>query len=180
MILTSDRLTLRTPQAEDAPSLLAFYERNRAHFEPWDPQRSETFYTLQYHKDRLEKSGPPKDKFYFFVFKKDDFRKIIGSVELTNISRGIFQNCNIGYKLDFNEMGNGYMQEAVETVIAYAFKELAIHRIEANIMPANVRSIQLIMRLGFQNEGMGRKLLKIRGAWEDHWRFALLAPEGGG
>ncbi|UZJ61763.1 GNAT family N-acetyltransferase [Pseudomonas sp. KU26590] len=69
------------------------------------------------------------------------------------------------------------MSRAVELTTRYAFEELGLHRIEANIQPENVRSIALVKRLGFRKEGFSPKYLQIAGVWCDHERWALLADE---
>jgi ribosomal-protein-alanine N-acetyltransferase len=52
-----------------------------------------------------------------------------------------------------------------------------LHRVEANIQPGNVRSIGLVLRLGFEREGFSRRYLKVDGDWRDHERWALLAED---
>lgn len=71
----------------------------------------------------------------------------------------------------------GFMREGVKTVISYAFKELALHRLEANIQPGNEASIALVRSLGFAREGYSPRYLKVGGVWQDHERWAMLSPE---
>jgi len=64
-------------------------------------------------------------------------------------------------------------------VLDYAFGELDLHRVEANVQPENHASIRLLKRLRFRKEGLTRKYLKIDGHWRDHERWAILAKSGG-
>jgi ribosomal-protein-alanine N-acetyltransferase len=100
--------------------------------------------------------------------------KTIGTVSLSNIVRGPFQSCHLGYKLDKDEINKGFMTEAVEKVINITFKDLKLHRIEANIMPKNKASLRVVEKLNFYNEGIAYKYLKINGKWEDHIHMVLL------
>ena len=65
-------------------------------------------------------------------------------------------------------------QEAVQKGSDVIFNEMNLHRIEANIMPKNKRSIRVVEKLGFCNEGLSRNYLKICGKWEDHIHMVLL------
>ena len=60
------------------------------------------------------------------------------------------------------------MTEAVNAVVEYGFKDKNLHRIMANYIPSNVRSGNLLRRLGFTVEGYARDYLYLNGKWEDH------------
>lgn len=62
-------------------------------------------------------------------------------------------------------------------MIAIAFRDLELHRIEANIMPHNKASLRVVEKQGFQFEGLAKKYLKIDGKWEDHIHMVLLNEE---
>jgi RimJ/RimL family protein N-acetyltransferase len=113
-----------------------------------------------------------------WIFLKDDPTRIVGKVVLSQIVRGVFHSCFLGYKLDGALQGRGYATEAVRRVMDVAFHELRLHRIEAHVIPRNVRSVKLLERLGFQAEGYGPKYLKIHGIWEDHLHFAFVKGAG--
>jgi len=69
--------------------------------------------------------------------------------------------------------GQGYMSEALDLVLHEAFVTLGLHRLEANIQPANRGSLALARRAGFVLEGFSPGYLKIAGEWRDHERWAL-------
>jgi ribosomal-protein-alanine N-acetyltransferase len=103
---------------------------------------------------------------------------IIGKVSLTQVARGAFQNAMLGYAIDREYEGLGLMREALQAVVTHAFSaEFNLHRIQANIRPENLRSIGIIQRLGFEQEGLAREYLFIDGAWRDHLMFALRNPD---
>jgi ribosomal-protein-alanine N-acetyltransferase len=93
---------------------------------------------------------------------------------LSQIARGPFQNAMLGYAVDADCQGQGLMREALQAVIAHAFSPAVhLHRIQANVRPENARSVALLQRLGFEDEGLAREYLFIDGAWRDHRMFAL-------
>ncbi len=104
-------------------------------------------------------------------------RAIIGAVNLSQIFRGGFQNAYLGYYVGKRYAGLGYMSEAMRLVLRFAFEDLKLHRLEANIQPGNGASIALVKRAGFVLEGYSRRYLKICGRWRDHERWAILVED---
>jgi ribosomal-protein-alanine N-acetyltransferase len=62
-------------------------------------------------------------------------------------------------------------------VFRFAFDELGLHRLQADVQPGNERSIGLLRATGWREEGYARRYLKIGGRWRDHIMFAILAEE---
>ncbi|HEU0076638.1 MAG TPA: GNAT family protein [Longimicrobiaceae bacterium] len=112
----------------------------------------------------------------FFVCRRED-GAIVGSANLSQISRGNFSSCYLGYQGGAPYTGRGYMTEGVGLVLRHAFGPLGLHRVEANIQPDNAPSLALVKRLGFTLEGRSRRYLKIRGRWRDHERWAMLQED---
>jgi [ribosomal protein S5]-alanine N-acetyltransferase len=182
IVLHSDRLALRTIDQTFAARCLDYVVRNREFFEAWNPAVDKTFYTLAFQENRLrlERELRSQDRAVrLWLFRREDraFERIVGDLAFSNIVRGAFQSCHLGYKIDGAEGSHGLMTEALARAITFAFEKLKLHRIEANIMPRNARSIRVVEKLGFVNEGLSRKYLKIAGVWEDHLHYVLLNPD---
>lgn len=178
--LMTERLILRVTDPARAPQVRDYLIRNRAFFDPWSPTVDEEYYTLAAQQARLEREQAWMDDgraVRFWLYPQADPARVIGDLAFSNIVRGAFQSCHLGYKLDSAENGRGLMAEALRRAIRFAFEDLRLHRIEANIMPRNQRSLRLVERLGFVDEGLSRKYLKINGLWEDHRHFVLLNPD---
>jgi [ribosomal protein S5]-alanine N-acetyltransferase len=176
-VYETERLLLKTLDGSHAAMVLDYFERNRRFLEEWEPARPEGFYTREYQaglleNDRATISNGTMTKLW--IFKKEGDGRIIGSVSLANIVLGAFQSCHMGYRLDCAEINHGYMTEAAARGVAIAFGERKLHRIEANIMPRNARSLRVAEKLGFHHEGLARQYLKINGVWEDHVHMVLL------
>jgi [ribosomal protein S5]-alanine N-acetyltransferase len=106
-----------------------------------------------------------------------DSGELAGVVTIDDIARGSFQYACIGYYSFAPHSGHGLMREGVQLAIRHCFRELKLHRLEANVQPVNRRSITLVASLGFRKEGLALRFVKVAGRWRDHERWALLAEE---
>lgn len=177
--LSTSRLRLLPAAPELAPAMLAYQLRNRAHFAPWDPTPGDMFFTELFWSMRLRQSVNAWDEgreARFMLVLPEAPQTVIGTVSLSNIVRGVFQACHLGYAIDQRHQGQGLMREALQAVIHFAFRELKLHRIQANYQPENARSGALLKRLGFEVEGRARDYLFLNGAWRDHVLTSLRNP----
>ena len=79
-------------------------------------------------------------------------------MNINEIVIGIFQSAYLGFYGMVRFARQGLMTEAVGQAVQFAFSDLGLHRLEANIQPDNVRSLALVKRLGFQKEGYRRAI----------------------
>ena len=100
--------------------------------------------------------------------------QIVGVININNIVRGSFLSASLGYYVSKLHQGHGYMTEALNAVTQFAFRNMGLHRVEANIQPSNQRSKNLVQRCGFEFEGLSKKFLYINGEWKDHERWAIV------
>ena len=179
-VYETKRLLLKGLEADDAELVLDYLVRNKNFLEVWENSREFDYYTIEAQEKLLLKDfieNENENLLRLWIFKKEDDRKIIGSVGFSNIVKGSFLSCHLGYKLDGNEINQGLVTEAIRKGIDIIFNEFKLHRIEANIMPKNLRSLRVVEKLGFYNEGLAYKYLKINGKWEDHIHMVLLNDE---
>mgnify|MGYP003503306207 FL=1 len=175
--LITTRLILRIITTTDTLNYVAFEERNKDHFTSWSPAQQFSHDEYQNLIDTWVRDGQQGNSARFFLFLKDDAQEqIIGMCNFSNIIRGPFQACYLGYKIDHAYEGKGLMFEALQSAIAYMFDEQNLHRIMANYMPINIRSGKLLQRLGFSIEGEAKQYLLINGIWADHILTSLINP----
>ncbi|NLC83765.1 MAG: GNAT family N-acetyltransferase [Ruminococcaceae bacterium] len=173
----TDRLRLSVLDERDAQAVLDYYNHNRDFHQLWFSFRGKSVFTLDHQRQQL---GLEYNAFLsgrslpLYVFATNDPGRIIGRVAFTNIIRGSFQSCFLGYSLAEQSVGHGYAFEAITAALNVIFSDFRLHRVEANIMPHNARSISLAQRLGFRLEGISRRYLEINGRWEDHLRYVRL------
>jgi [ribosomal protein S5]-alanine N-acetyltransferase len=99
---------------------------------------------------------------------------IIGCINYTNIARGAFMACHLGFSIDKEFEGKGFMYQSLKFTLEHVQNVLKLHRVMANYMPHNKRSERLLERVGFKREGYAEKYLKINGKWEDHVLTSLI------
>lgn len=112
-----------------------------------------------------------------FLICRNSDDKIAGSITLSQIFRGNFCNAYLGYFIGEQFGGKGIMTEAIRLILRYAFKDLKLHRIEANVQPENLASIAVLKKNGFTKEGFSRRYLKIDRKWRDHERWAVIRED---
>lgn len=178
--LETARCLLTLLQPEHADALLAYRQRNAAHLAPWEPTRSAEDATLQ---DACQRAAARSAQGYTegdsvqFIAIARHSQAMVAACNFTNITRGPFQACYLGYSVDQAWQGQGLMREVLLAAMDYMFGTLGLHRIMANHMPSNVRSERLLRSLGFEREGYARAYLQIAGRWEDMVLNALVNPQ---
>jgi [ribosomal protein S5]-alanine N-acetyltransferase len=180
-VIQTARLTIFIAAPGDAERCLQFNRDNVDFLSPWEPPMSARSLDLQsIRDDRARWVAEARSGIaYGFALcaRGAGEAPILGWCSFTNVIRGIFQACFLGYKLDRRAQGHGYMTEALGAAIGYMFKEARLHRIQANYMPHNQRSAAVLRRLGFTVEGTARNYLFIGGEWRDHVLTSLTNPD---
>ena len=168
--LCTERLVCRLLEPHEAPLMCAFRKENKTHLEKWEPLRKPAFFTESFWQAQLRvqlrdfREGVSTN---FCMLDRDEV-SIVGVCNYTNIVRGTFQSCQLGYAVSKRHEGQGLMEEALRQTNDFVFSELGLHRIMAAYLPHNHRSGSLLSKLGFKKEGFAERYLKINGVWEDH------------
>jgi len=178
--LETPRLTLTLAPLEAAPRIVAYQRENWDHVARWTGPRGSEDLSVANWRRRLDQFAADEragTALRFMLFPERNLAgPVLGVVNFTQIFRGPFQACYLGYALDYRLEGRGLMREALEASIRHMFEVMKLHRIMLNYMPSNERSAGLARRLGFAPEGIARDYLYIDGAWRDHVLTALSNP----
>lgn len=178
-ILGTDRFELRLADESDVPQLLSYRRENADHFEPFEPVRSKDHFTDGYWKRQVETDRQQFEAglaVRLYIFEPGPEPRVLGLTAFSNIVRGPFQSCFLGFALAESRQGKGLMTDALRLGIGYMFGEMNLHRISANYLPHNLGSAAVLKRLGFTVEGYARDYLLIEGRWQDHILTSLLNP----
>jgi len=171
---------IRPTDRSDVEELLTLRLVNRDHTGPWEPVRDRGFYTRAGQALELDldaQAWTAGSAFAFAVLDREAGGRIVGRVALANVVRGAWQNATLGYWVDEASGGRGHATRAVRLVLAFAFEEARLHRVQPAIIPRNVRSQRVAEKAGFRREGRAQHYLNINGVWEDHDIWAMTAEE---
>lgn len=164
-------ILIRNFTPDDAQELLEYYLRNKEHLREFEPVRDASFFTYETQKEILLESyrqlmtGVGSD---LGIYKDN---KLIGKAKISNIVYGVLKSGILGYSIDKEYEGKGYMKEAINLVLEYAKEYLDLHRIEASVLTTNERSKGVLLSCGFEEIGINKKYLYINGKWSDHITF---------
>ncbi len=179
-------MVLRPPEPADRPAHIAFMAPNDEHLRPWQPAPTPGSTPHSRFDKMLERSDEAvatgrELRLFAFSRHASDSGALVGWFNLNNVARGVFQNAYAGWALGHDRTGRGLATEGVLALLDIALapgpRGMGLHRVQANIMPANAPSLAVAHRCGFRNEGLCRQYLEIAGNWEDHHMFAKLASE---
>ena len=176
LIIETERLILRPPHHNDFNHWVQLRTDSRDFLSPWDPVWSDEHLILKnftnrvYWAQRAVKNGSGCP---LFLIRKTD-RSLIGAVTLDNIRRGPAQAGTLGYWTGQAYARQGYMKEAVNSVVLHAFRKLDLSRVEAACLPENQPSRGLLESCGFKYEGVAQSYLQISGRWRTHVLYASI------
>jgi ribosomal-protein-alanine N-acetyltransferase len=167
-----DRVFIRHPAPEDQAPFVAAARRSRRLHGPWvqAPDTPEAF-------DGYLRRARRADNACFVICRTED-DAIAGVVNVSAIVRGPFQSGFLGYYAFTPHARKGYLREGLELTVRYAFDALDLHRLEANVRPENVASVQLIRSLGFEPRARSPRYLFLDGQWRDHVGYVRLREPG--
>lgn len=166
--MTESRVYLRPVTKRDRDEFVAAMREAVSLHKPWivSPTSRELFNSYLRRVDRDDHMG------LLVIDRATD--AIAGCININNIIRGTFLSATLGYYVTVPYAGRGYMREGLALAVEHAFTQLGLHRLEANIQPANRRSIRLVRKCGFEKEGISPRFMFINGAWQDHERWVRI------
>lgn len=164
------RVRLETPSAARQRDFLSAVRRSSRLHDPFVQPAS----TALAYRKLLERARDPRHCMHLVCTLDGE---LAGVINISEIVRGGAQFGYLGYYAFEPYAGQGYMRAGLLAVLRRAFGRYQLHRVEANIQPANLRSAALVRSLGFRKEGFSPKYLKIRGRYRDHDRWACTVED---
>lgn len=180
--LVGPRVVLRLGDPVDWQNWRTLREASRSFLTPWEPSWPSNALSYTYFCGLLRRYAREwwdGEGYNFMIFQKNAEGKegaLVGGISLNSVERGIAQMGTLGYWMGQPYAGQGLMREAAMHVCHFGFETLLLHRLQASCLPSNERSINLLRRLDFEEEGYAKQYLQINGNWEDHILWARLRP----
>ena len=180
--LVTPRLVLRPPRSGDVGEIRRLLRHNHEHLRPWNPapaagEDPTSITEVSKAVLRQRRDWKRGASFVFMVAERGAPQRFIGKIALNGVLRGAMHGAYLGYWMDVDHQGRGYVTEGIGAVLDFAFGAAHLHRVQAAIMPRNARSLRVIDKVGFRREGYAERYLQIAGRWEDHVLFAKTREE---
>jgi [ribosomal protein S5]-alanine N-acetyltransferase len=174
--IETERMTLRLPAHGDYRAWSALRDESAAFLQPWEPNWADDHLSRKAFTNRVywaQRSLAQGLALPLFLIRRED-QELLGAITMDNIRRGPAQSATLGYWIGQRHARNGFMREAIQAVVHYAFITLDLSRIEAACLPENAASRGVLEKSGFKYEGVAQSYLQINGRWRNHVLYANL------
>lgn len=165
-VLESDRLLLRPFTLEDAKDVFLYASDDMV----------TKYLTWSSHKDIEESEKVVRelfiDKSGTFAIELRSEQKCIGGIDLRLCVQ--HNKAGVGYVLNRRYWKNGYMSEALNSLLEFSFLKLKLNRVEAEYYAGNEGSGRVMQKCGMKYEGKGMQEVKIKGVFYDVVHYAIL------
>ena len=174
--IETERMTLRLPQHGDFRAWTALRDQSAPFLMPWEPVWAADHLSRKAFTNRIywaNRSTSQGTALPLLLIRRED-AALLGAITLDNIRRGPSQAGTLGYWMGQAHARQGYMREAILSVVHHAFAVMDLSRIEAACLPENAASRGVLEKCGFKYEGVAQSYLQIAGRWRNHVLYANL------
>jgi RimJ/RimL family protein N-acetyltransferase len=174
VVITTERLTLRFLNEADIPALYDMFSNAEVmrywSRPPWTDLSEAWAMLADTQEGYLTRSALQ------LGIERHADRVLVGECSLFHFHVAS-RRAEMGYALGRPYWGAGYMNEALQAFVGYAFQVMDLNRLEADIDPRNLASARTLERLGFQKEGHLRERWIVSGEVSDTSLYGLLSRE---
>ena len=174
--IETERMSLRLPTHVDYRAWAELRAESAAFLNPWEPVWSQDHLSRKAYTNRVywaQRAVAQGTALPVLMIRRDD-QALLGAITLDNIRRGPVQAGTLGYWIGARHARQGYMREAILTLVHHAFTALDLSRIEAACLPENQASRGVLEKTGFKYEGVAQSYLQIAGRWRNHVLYSNL------
>jgi aminoglycoside 6'-N-acetyltransferase len=153
--LETERLYLRPYQPGDGAMYFAVSQKNRDHLMRYESNNAIMSIHNQAEAEELVRElaeiWETRQQFFLGAFKKDT-DEFVAQVYIRPVSWELPEFA-IGYFVDCDHEGQGYITEAVHRALRFIFEHLNAHRVRLECDDMNLRSLRVAERCGMVKEG---------------------------
>jgi len=174
--IETERMTLRLPQHGDFRAWTTLRDQSAPFLTPWEPVWAADHLSRKAFTSRIywaNRSTSQGTALPLLLIRRAD-AALLGAITLDNIRRGPSQAGTLGYWMGQAHARQGYMREAILSVVHHAFTVMDLSRVEAACLPENAASRGVLEKCGFKYEGVAQSYLQIAGRWRNHVLYANL------
>ena len=172
--LSTERLLLRKIRLNDAPDMFEYSKDPEVtKYLLWDPHPNveHTRNYIDYLQDRYRDG-----KYYDWAVVLKSSGKMIGTCGFSAIVSE-HRSAEVGYVLNPAYRGQGYAGEALSAVLDFAFRKMALNRVEAKCVEDNVPSERVMQKVGMRFEGVARSALFVKNQYRNIKIYSILRDE---
>lgn len=179
-VIKTNRLVLRNIVEADAPSVYDIFSRQEVteHYDCYPfSEHSQANGWVNWQIDSYKKNG--NRGFRWAITLIDNPERFIGSCGFHSVNEN-FKSFDVGYELHPEFWGNGYATEALEGIIRYCFENnfpFKVNRIAATTDVVSPKSISVLNKLGFEEEGVLREYGYWKEKFHDVRLFSMLRKD---
>lgn len=153
--IAGDEITLRKIVPSDVDSLFEIYSNEKLflHSPVMLKKNKDTVANMIGH---FERDYNKKKEVFLGISLNSEPDLIVGVAEMFDYDSAV-NSITIGYRLNDRFWGKGIATKAVKAMVDYLFQDISINRIQAFVMPENVKSLNVLKRNGFLQEGIIRQ-----------------------
>lgn len=175
MMLIGESVLLRNFRTDDWTAVQAYAQLAEvSQYAPWGPNTQQD--SKSYIELSLELGATLSRHAFNLAIELRGDGRLIGGCDLKIVSMP-FRRGQIGYALHPEHWGRGLATEAARLLLAYGFRDLGLHRIEATCDPRNLASARVLEKAGLIAEGTRRQDVLVRGEWRDSLLFSVLEDQ---
>ena len=179
-VLFSKRLELRLPRRADYLAWVTTRRNGVDFLQKWEPIRGRDYESRSSFYSHgvawSKQAAKAKTGFSFMIINRQN-AQLMGALNMTNVRYGPAKTATVGYWIGPDFARQGFMSEALQLVVDFAFDELDLSRIEAACLPENEASRGVLEKVGFKHEGVAQSYLQIAGRWRTHVLYARLRAD---
>jgi len=163
--IQTERLLLRRMTTNDAEEIL-YLRSNDDVMKYIDRERTKSIEDAKSFLDKIDASLNSNNGIMWGITLKENPGKLIGNIGYWRLIKEHYR-AEVGYMLHPSFWKKGIMKEALLRVIDFAFDDMNLHSIEANINPGNTASATLLESTGFIKEAYFKEDFFFNGAFHD-------------